>query len=185
MPARNTTPYPTTIARIQPCLSFLSIRTSPVRAILGLVVAVPTGRWLVRLGEDELVEDARTMRSPQDPLDRCPLARTASIICDVWTPLIIRDLAKGPKRFTQLQRSVTGISPKTLSTRLKQLEQQGVIQRLADPASARPRYELTPKGQALVPLIRDMRAYGRVWLLGDPAGRRDEGLNPSAAMPAR
>jgi len=125
------------------------------------------------------------MRPPRDSLDHCPLAQTASIICDVWTPLIIRDLAKGPKRFSQLQRSVTGISPKTLSTRLKQLEQQGVIQRLAEPASARPRYELTPKGQALVPLIRDMRAYGRAWLLGDPAGRREEELNQSAAAPAR
>lgn len=125
------------------------------------------------------------MRPQRDSLDHCPLAQTASIICDVWTPLIIRDLAKGPKRFSQLQRSVTGISPKTLSTRLKQLEQQGVIQRLAEPASARPRYELTPKGEALVPLIRDMRAYGRAWLLGDPAGRREEELNQSAAVPAR
>ncbi|GBD16865.1 HTH-type transcriptional regulator YodB [bacterium HR26] len=125
------------------------------------------------------------MRPPRDSLDHCPLAQTASIICDVWTPLIIRDLSKGPKRFSQLQRSVTGISPKTLSTRLKQLEQQGVIQRLAEPASARPRYELTPKGQALVPLIRDMRAYGRTWLLGDPADRHEEGLNQSAAAPAR
>uniref|UniRef100_A0A831X8Q6 Transcriptional regulator n=2 Tax=Thermorudis TaxID=1649508 RepID=A0A831X8Q6_9BACT len=125
------------------------------------------------------------MRPPRDSLDHCPLAQTASIICDVWTPLIIRDLSKGPKRFSQLQRSVSGISPKTLSTRLKQLEQQGIIQRLSEPASARPRYELTAKGQALVPLIRDMRAYGRAWLVGEPAGRQEEELTRTAAARAR
>jgi DNA-binding HxlR family transcriptional regulator len=125
------------------------------------------------------------MRPPQASLHRCPLAQTASIICDVWTPLIIRDLSKGPKRFSQLQRSVTGISPKTLSTRLKQLEYHGIVQRLAPPDSARPRYELTPKGHALVPLVRDMRNYGRVWLIGNQATSRDDGVNQRAAVLTR
>jgi len=125
------------------------------------------------------------MRPPQASLDQCPLAQTASIICDVWTPLIIRDLSKGPKRFSQLQRSVTGISPKTLSSRLKQLEQQGIVDRLTQQDSVRPRYELTPKGQALVPLVRDMRNYGRIWLIGEQTARREADVNESAAARAQ
>ncbi len=59
----------------------------------------------------------------------CPVARTANIISGKWTLLIIRDLASGVKRFNQLERSLNGISPKTLSERLRSLEEEGVILR--------------------------------------------------------
>jgi DNA-binding HxlR family transcriptional regulator len=59
----------------------------------------------------------------------CPVARTARIISGKWTLLIIRDLASGAKRFNHLERSLQGISPKTLSERLRSLEDQGVIAR--------------------------------------------------------
>ncbi len=59
----------------------------------------------------------------------CPVARTARIISGKWTLLIIRDLASGVKRFNQLERSLQGISPKTLSERLRSLEEEGVILR--------------------------------------------------------
>ena len=55
----------------------------------------------------------------------CPVARTAKIISGKWTLLIIRDLASGVKRFNQLERSLDGISPKTLSERLRYLEEEG------------------------------------------------------------
>ncbi len=95
----------------------------------------------------------------------CPVARTAELIGNKWTPLIIRDLVKGEKRFSELERSLRGISPKTLSERLKKLEDAIVVDRKCF-AEVPPRveYTLTPKGIALLPVIDSMRAYGATWL---------------------
>jgi DNA-binding HxlR family transcriptional regulator len=100
--------------------------------------------------------------------DLCPVARTAEIISGKWTLLIIRDLATGTKRFSQLERSLHGISPKTLSERLYSLEHEGIITRQTF-AEVPPKveYTLTEKGQDLVSLIETMRIYGRRWLLCD------------------
>ncbi len=98
----------------------------------------------------------------------CPVARTAQIISNKWTPLIVRDLARGERRFSQLQRSLVGISPKTLTERLKYLEAVAVIERRCY-AEVPPRvvYSLTEKGRALLPVIESMRAYGVAWLKRD------------------
>jgi DNA-binding HxlR family transcriptional regulator len=95
----------------------------------------------------------------------CPVARTASIVSGKWTLLIIRDLTTGTKRFSELERSLVGISPKTLSERLSALESEGILQRKTY-AEVPPKveYSLTEKGQALFVIIEDMRAYGRHWL---------------------
>ncbi len=95
----------------------------------------------------------------------CPVARTADIISGKWTLLIIRDLTSGVKRFNQLERSLCGISPKTLSERLRSLEEEGVIQRKTF-AEVPPRveYSLTEKGRDLVGVIESMRCYGKRWL---------------------
>ena len=95
----------------------------------------------------------------------CPVARTAQIIGNKWTPLILRDLADGQRRFSELERSLHGISPKTLSERLKRLEEAGVIERHCF-AEVPPRVEyiLTDKGHALLPVIDCMRDFGRQWL---------------------
>lgn len=95
----------------------------------------------------------------------CPVARTAQIMGNKWTPLIVRDLAKGRRRFSELERSLIGISPKTLSERLKRLEEADVIARQCF-AEVPPRveYSLTPKGHALLPVIESMREFGRTWL---------------------
>jgi DNA-binding HxlR family transcriptional regulator len=95
----------------------------------------------------------------------CPVARTAELIGNKWTPLIIRDLVKGEKRFSELERSLRGISPKTLSERLKKLEEAEVVTRTCY-AEVPPRveYMLTGKGTALLPVIESMRAYGSEWL---------------------
>jgi DNA-binding HxlR family transcriptional regulator len=103
----------------------------------------------------------------RDAVDRfgCPVARTAQIISNKWTPLIIRDLARGECRFSALERSLAGISPKTLSERLKYLEAERIIARDCF-AEVPPRveYSLTEKGRALLPIIETMRDYGAVWL---------------------
>ena len=95
----------------------------------------------------------------------CPIARTAEIISGKWTLLIIRDLASGVKRFNQLERSLHGISPKTLSERLRSLEEEGIITRQTF-AEVPPRveYSLTEKGRDLVDVIESMRSYGKRWL---------------------
>jgi DNA-binding HxlR family transcriptional regulator len=93
--------------------------------------------------------------------DHCPIARTAALIGDTWTLLIVRDLMRGHKRFGELEESLSGISPKTLSQRLKMLEAAGVITRQAF-AEIPPRveYALTEKGEALIPIIEAMQAFG-------------------------
>jgi DNA-binding HxlR family transcriptional regulator len=102
----------------------------------------------------------------------CPVCQTAEIISGKWTLLIIRDLADGRSRFCELERSLEGISPRTLSLRLRALEAEGIIQRRTYPeVPPRVEYALTPKGQALVPMIDHMRRYGRQWLLGGGNGR--------------
>ena len=95
----------------------------------------------------------------------CPIARTAEIISGKWTLLVIRDLASGVKRFNQLERSLHGISPKTLSERLRSLEEEGIITRQTF-AEVPPRveYSLTEKGRDLVDVIESMRSYGKRWL---------------------
>ncbi|MEO6857693.1 MAG: helix-turn-helix domain-containing protein [Solirubrobacteraceae bacterium] len=100
--------------------------------------------------------------------DTCPVCRTAEIVCGKWTLLVIRDLAEGRSRFCELERSLLGISPRTLSLRLRALEEEGIVKRQTFPeVPPRVEYALTDKGRALVPLIEDMRAYGREWLGGD------------------
>jgi DNA-binding HxlR family transcriptional regulator len=95
----------------------------------------------------------------------CPVCRTAEIISGKWTLLVIRDLADGSRRFCELERSLEGISPRTLSLRLRALEEQGIVERHTYPeVPPRVEYALTAKGEALVPLIEDMRSYGRRWL---------------------
>jgi DNA-binding HxlR family transcriptional regulator len=98
----------------------------------------------------------------------CPVARTAQIIGNKWTPLIVRDLADGHRRFSELERSLAGISPKTLSERLKRLEEARVVERHCF-AEVPPRveYSLTAKGHALLPVIESMREFGKRWLPGE------------------
>lgn len=109
-------------------------------------------------------------REPAGTLDphediTCPVARTARIVSGKWTLLIIRDLTTGTKRFSELERSLEGISPKTLSERLSCLEREGIVTRRTY-AEVPPKveYTLTEKGEALVSLIGAMREYGKRWL---------------------
>jgi DNA-binding HxlR family transcriptional regulator len=99
------------------------------------------------------------------PDPNCPVCRTADIVCGKWTLLIIRDLAEGRSRFCELERSLGGISPRTLSLRLRALEEEGILERRTYPeVPPRVEYALTEKGRALVPIIDNMRAYGIEWL---------------------
>lgn len=97
--------------------------------------------------------------------DTCPVCRTAEVVCGKWTLLLIKELSEGQSRFCELERALEGISPRTLSLRLRALEEEGIVARSTFPeVPPRVEYALTDKGSALVPLIDDMRAYGLTWL---------------------
>lgn len=102
----------------------------------------------------------------------CPVCATADLICGKWTMLVIRDLADGRSRFCELERSLAGISPRTLSLRLRALEEHGIVARQTYPeVPPRVEYALTRKGQALLPLVEDMRRFGREWLSSEDVAR--------------
>lgn len=111
----------------------------------------------------------------------CPVCRTADIVCGKWTLLVIRDLAEGRSRFCELERSLRGISPRTLSLRLRALEEEGIVARQTfSEVPPRVEYALTEKGRALLPIIESMRSYGTEWL--GAAGSCSE--PPELAIPA-
>jgi DNA-binding HxlR family transcriptional regulator len=112
----------------------------------------------------------------------CPVCRTADVVCGKWTLLLVRDLAEGRSRFCELERSLAGISPRTLSLRLRALEEEGIVERHTYPeVPPRVEYSLTDKGQALLPIIEDMRSYGSRWLAIDDDSVR---LEPTAGVAA-
>jgi DNA-binding HxlR family transcriptional regulator len=98
----------------------------------------------------------------------CAVAATAEIIGAKWTALLVHDLSEGPRRFSELERSCSGISPRTLAERLRVLEQEGLIERRAyDEHPPRVEYELTEKGEALLPIIEEMRRFGHEHLVAE------------------
>jgi len=94
---------------------------------------------------------------------RCPIARTLDIIGERWTILILRDLLlEGPRKFQDFQQSLAGISPNTLSARLKRLEESGVVERrFYEQHPPRAEYLLTAKGRALGPVLNALLDWGR------------------------
>ena len=104
------------------------------------------------------------MRAVHD--EDCAVACTAEIIGSKWTAVLVHDLSEGPRRFSELERACPGISPRTLSERLRVLEHEGLIERKSYSESPpRVDYELTSKGQALLPIIDAMREFGHEWLV--------------------
>jgi DNA-binding HxlR family transcriptional regulator len=99
-----------------------------------------------------------TARTYDDP---CGVARALDVVGDRWSLLVVRELLFGAKRFAHLRTGLHGISPNVLSQRLRELADAGVIQRcvLERPASVTI-YELTERGRALAPLLRELGRWG-------------------------
>ena len=93
----------------------------------------------------------------------CPVAKAAQLFCERWTPLIVRDLAAGATRFSELQRGVPLMSPTLLSRRLKELEAEGVVERRRAPNGKIWTYHLTPSGREFVPLVVALGVWGQRW----------------------
>ena len=105
--------------------------------------------------------DPRPSSAPYDM--RCPIARTLDIVGERWTILILRDLVTGgPRKFQDFERSLAGISPNTLSSRLKRLEEAGIVERrFYEQHPPRAEYVLTEKGKELGPVLRTLFDWGQ------------------------
>lgn len=104
---------------------------------------------------------SRSKSSPKlEPKEGC-IACAAAILGSKWTALILRDLSSGPKRFKDFEKSIPGMSPRTLSQRLDELEKDGIVTKKSF-AEVPPRveYTLTEKGHDLLPILKSMAAWG-------------------------
>ncbi len=93
--------------------------------------------------------------------DKSCVMRTLKIIGSKWTILLLRELFEGTKRFGELQKSLEGISPKTLSLRLKQLEKDRIIKKkVFAEIPLHVEYSLTPRGHSLSDVIEKIKDWG-------------------------
>jgi DNA-binding HxlR family transcriptional regulator len=110
--------------------------------------------------------------SPKCPVrEQACVATAAAIVSSKWTPQLIYALANGVERFGELQKEAGGINPRTLSARLDELEQQGIVAKKAY-AEVPPRveYSLTQKGRDLLPILERMVEWGEKYAkVGQPA----------------
>jgi len=103
----------------------------------------------------------RTKRQRRILCRSCPIARTADIVGDSVSLLILRDLFVKPRGFTELELSLNGISSRTICNKLKKMEKSGLLLRV--PKSAfypRVDWRLTVKGRALRSVVEAMRTFG-------------------------
>jgi DNA-binding HxlR family transcriptional regulator len=98
----------------------------------------------------------------------CPVARASEILADRWTPLIVRELILGSHRFNDIERGLPGISRSLLASRLRDLEDSGVVERLARAGSTVADYHLTEAGRDLKAVIEAVGGWGVRWAFGDP-----------------
>jgi DNA-binding HxlR family transcriptional regulator len=92
----------------------------------------------------------------------CPVTRALVALDGKWTILVVRDLLGGTKRFGELRRSLDGISPKTLTDRLRGLEAHGLVERrIFAEVPPRVEYSLTDAGRTLEPVLVALSRWGR------------------------
>jgi DNA-binding HxlR family transcriptional regulator len=91
----------------------------------------------------------------------CPVAHALDLVGERWALLVIRELMPGPKRYTDLAEHLPGIGTNILASRLRDLEAAGVVEKrtLPPPAASRV-YQLTPYGQELRPVLRELALWG-------------------------
>ena len=96
-----------------------------------------------------------------DSHDQSCIGNTLKIIGSKWTVFLLRELFDGTKRFGELQKSLSGISPRTLSARLKVLSKEGIVsKKIYSTVPLKVEYTLTKKGQSLKEIILKMREWG-------------------------
>src|ERR1700754_2941886 len=132
----------------------------------------------------KVIKITESRSSALDPATLCPVARTAAVVGDRWTVLILRELFADSHRFEEIQAQ-SGATPQMVAARLKTLEAEGMIERRA--YSERPlrhAYHLTKKGEAFYPVILAMRAWGETWLKTPKEGRTVDFIHRTCGKPA-
>ena len=108
----------------------------------------------------------------------CPVAKAHEILGERWTMLIVRELVGGRATFSDIARGLPGISRSLLTDRLRRLEAKGVLRRVGEKPS-RCRYELTPAGEDLRPVVEAFGKWGARWAFGPP---RETELDPGLLL---
>lgn len=98
----------------------------------------------------------------------CPVARATEILGDRWTLLIVRELILGSHRFNEMERGLPGISRSLLSSRLRDLERYGIVERLPGLQSKGTEYHLSEAGRDLKKVIESLGGWGVRWAFGEP-----------------
>jgi DNA-binding HxlR family transcriptional regulator len=107
----------------------------------------------------------RTKAQRQTLCSSCPIAKTANLVGDSFTLLLIRDLSSGPKRFKDFEKSLSGVSTRTLTNKLLILIEKGIVVRKEfQEKPPRVEYQLTESGKGLGPLLKAMEKYGTSFL---------------------
>lgn len=124
----------------------------------------------------------------------CPVARAAEVLAERWTPLVVRELLCGSRRFSELQRGLPLMSKSVLMQRLRGLERNGVVVSNAQATGRGREYRLTPAGEDLAPIIEMFGRWGHRWVRKPVTrGELDAGLllwdmgrnTKSASLPQR
>lgn len=120
---------------------------------------------------------------PGRKLPECGVARFFYLLEGPWASLIVKELFEGPHRFTELRKALPGISPHTLTSRLRQFETHGIVTRRAY-AEVPPRveYELTELGQRLRPVVAAMGEWALT--VPDPSSTDDDSASTPQAHAA-
>jgi DNA-binding HxlR family transcriptional regulator len=108
----------------------------------------------------------------------CPLALTAEVVGERWTPLVIREIMLGARRFNDIQRGVPRMSPSLLARRLRTLQAAGILAR-EQRDDGRVEYALTEAGTALAPMVKALIDWGMTWL---PATLSRDHADPDLIM---
>lgn len=109
----------------------------------------------------------------------CPVARASEIFADRWTPLIVRELLAGSRHFNEIRRGLPGISRSLLVSRLRHLEDSGVIERRESAQTNSVEYLLTEAGNGLKDVIEHLGAWGVKWAFGEP---KEDELDPALLL---
>jgi len=101
----------------------------------------------------------------------CPVALASSVLADRWTPLIVRELVLGSRRFNDIDRGLPGISRTLLMQRLRHLEHKGVLDRVPIPGGRGHEYQLTPAGRDLEGVVMAFGEWAVKWMFSEPEPR--------------
>jgi DNA-binding HxlR family transcriptional regulator len=109
----------------------------------------------------------------------CPVARASEILADRWTPLIVREMLAGSQHFNEIERGLPGISRSLLVSRLRHLEDRGVVERRQGLRAKQTEYWLTDAGRDLQRVLDRLGEWGIRWAFGEP---KPQELDPAALL---